>query len=745
MQREGYIEKIIYHNEENGYSVFQVETAEGDEIFVGNGLGISEGFYISAEGEFVVHPQYDLQFKFESYELSVPGDIVGIERYLASGVIKGIGEVTAGRIVSRFGEDSLRIIEEEPERLAEIKGISLSKAQKIALSYSENKESRDVLIFLAGYGISTTLAMKIYKEYGAKTFKVIKENPYRISEDIEGIGFKKADELAVRSGISLYSEERVRAAIVYILNSVNQNGHMYYPKDILINEAESLLEGKGDELFRDNIENALISLSMERKIFIEEIDNETAVYSSWNHYVENESAYMLGQLSLSDVDSEENVARDVRSIEKNSDIDLDDVQREAVITAVTESVSIITGGPGTGKTTIISIIMKYFLGQGKTALLAAPTGRAAKRITESTGYSAKTIHRLLEFGGSSDKDSERGRLKFGRNENNPLECDVVIIDEASMVDSVLFYSLLKALPSDSRLVLVGDTDQLPSVGAGNVLKDMIGSGCFTVIRLEHIYRQDEKSAIITNAHKIKTGEHIIIDNKSSDFFFIPKRGSAEIKKEVIELVSDNLPKYLKISPLEVPVIAPMKKYETGVEELNRSLQKSLNPPGRKKREKDKNDVVFRVGDKVMQTKNNYNLEWKIFGDTKKNIAIEEGIGVFNGDMGIIADIDELNEEVTVEFDDGRVCIYDYNSIEELSHAFAITIHKSQGSEYKAVVIPLLYGPPKLFNRNLIYTAVTRAKQMVVLVGNVGLVNKMIDNTEEQKRYTGFLQKLKKLL
>ena len=745
MQREGYIEKIIYHNPDNGYSVLEVETTEGTEIFVGNGLGISEGFYITAEGEFVVHPQYDLQFKFENYELSVPNDIIGIERYLGSGIIKGIGEVTAGRIVSKFGEDSLRIIEDEPERLAEVKGISLNKAQNIAISYNENKESRDVLIFLSGFGISTTMAMKIYKEYGSKTFGIIKENPYKITEDIEGIGFKKADELAVRSGISLFSDERVRAAIVFILNNVNQDGHMYYPKSILISEAIDLLSGGGEELYEDIIENALITLSMERKIYIEDIDGETAVYSSWNHYVENESAYMLGQLSLTDVDSPENIEKDIRDIEKTGDITLDDIQRDAVLTAVTGSVAIITGGPGTGKTTIISIIMKYFLNQGKEALLAAPTGRAAKRITESTGYSARTIHRLLEFGGASDKDSDRGRLQFGRNESNPLECDAVIIDEASMVDSVLFYSLLKALPVNSRLILVGDTDQLPSVGAGNVLKDMIGSGCFPVIRLEHIYRQDEKSAIITNAHKIKTGEHITIDNKSSDFFFIPKKGSAEVKKEVIELVSDNLPKYLKISPLEIQVIAPMKKYETGVEELNRSLQKSLNPPGRRKYEKEKNDVIFRVGDKVMQTKNNYNMEWKIYGDAKKSLALEEGIGVFNGDMGIIADIDDLNEEVTVEFDDGRVCIYDYNNIEELSHAFAITIHKSQGSEYKAVVIPLLYGPPKLLNRNLIYTAVTRAKQMVVIVGNVGLVNRMIDNTEEQKRYTGFLQKLKKLL
>lgn len=779
MTREGYIEKIIYKNDENGYAVFSVEGEDGEEIFVGNLFGIGEGLYIIAEGEYVNHPQYDIQFKFTSCEIKLPEDTAGIERYLASGIIKGIGEVLAKKIVKKFKSDTLRIIEEEPERLAEISGISERKARAIAASYAEKRDFQEVVIFLSEYGISVNMAIKIYNEYGDDIYEILKGNPYKIAEDISGIGFRAADDIARKMGIASDSIYRLRSAIIYVLNMSSAEGHMYLPKEMLIRKAVELTRetGSGErngymnpydfsygyaeyadgnsaksayEEAAEAMEEQLLELAIESRVIIKTIDGIQAVYSSVNYYVELNTARMLVDLQLRFEMSENELDAAIAEIEKDEDIILDDMQRDAVKSAITAGVAVITGGPGTGKTTIIDAIIKYYSRQGMEIMLCAPTGRAAKRMTESTGWPAQTIHRLLEFNGALEDDSDRSKgLKFGRNSSNPLECDAIIVDEMSMVDSYIFYSLLQAVVYGTRLILVGDVNQLPSVGAGNVLKDIISSDCFPVTVLTKIFRQSEGSDIVFNAHKINRGEHLEINNKSRDFFFIPRNGAPNIIREVKELVSDNLPKYLGILPQEIQVLTPMRKYEVGVENMNTRLQELLNPPAYDKPQKDRNDIVFRKGDKVMQIKNNYKQEWKIYGDspnqTGRGFVVDEGIGVFNGDVGTITDISDYDEEVTVLFDDGREAVYSYSDLDELEHAFAVTIHKSQGSEYPAVIIPLLTGPKKLLNRNLLYTAITRAKRMAVIVGNINLINQMIDNTEEQKRYTSLSLRLQEML
>lgn len=774
MTREGYIEKIIYKNEENGYAVFSVEGEDQEEIFVGTLYGIGEGLYIIAEGEYVNHPQYDIQFKFTSCEIKMPEDNLGIERYLGSGIIKGVGEVLAKKIVKKFKKDTLRIIEEEPERLAEISGISERKARAIATSYAEKREFQEVVIFLSEYGISVNMAIKIFNEYGDSVYEVLKGNPYKIAEDISGIGFKAADDIARKMGIRADSVYRLRSAIVYILNMASLEGHMYLPKDMLIRKAIELTreDGSSNEYSMDYelgyaeyesresaksvyeelyevLEEQLMELSIESKVILKEIDGNVVVYNSLNYYVELNTARILTDLQLKYEMPENELEQAIRDIEKDAAIRLDDTQKEAVKSAITAGVAVVTGGPGTGKTTIIDAIISYFNKQGLEIKLCAPTGRAAKRMTESTGWPAQTIHRLLEFNGALQDETDRNKgLKFGRNSSNPLECDAIIVDEMSMVDSYIFYSLVQAILYGTRLILVGDVNQLPSVGAGNVLKDIINSNCFPVTVLTKIFRQEDGSDIVFNAHRINKGEKLEINNKSKDFFFIPRNGSASIISEVRELVADNLPKYLHVSPADIQVLTPMRKYEVGVENLNVKLQELLNPRVYGKAEHDRNGIVFREGDKIMQIKNNYKKEWKIYGvvarGQSKGLMIDDGVGVFNGDVGVVTEISDYDEEVTVLFDDGREAIYTYSELDELEHAFAVTIHKSQGSEYPAVVIPLLTGPKKLLNRNLLYTAITRAKQMVVIVGNVNMVNQMIDNTEEQKRYTSMSLRLQEL-
>lgn len=674
--------------------------------------------------------------------------MISVERYLGSGIIKGVGEALAKRIVKKFKMDSLRIIEEEPERLAEVKGISERKARDIAVSYNEKKEMQDAIIFLTGYGISINLAVKIFNEYGQEMYKIIRSNPYRIAEDINGVGFKTADEIAERMGISSDSDFRIRAALLYTLLNASQLGHMYLPKQMLVAKTYSLLVADNvpyNEELEDEIGSQIIELQMTGKAIVKELAGDvTAVYAAANYYIELNSARILSDIDLDFTSEDRPLDKMLAQIEEAEKITLEEKQKLAIKNAVNNGVAVITGGPGTGKTTTINAMIKMFEKLNLELMLAAPTGRAAKRITEATGYTAQTIHRLLELsGGGIDEEGNRSAYTFVRNSNNPLEADVIIIDEMSMVDSSLFYSLLQAIMPGTRLVLVGDSNQLPSVGPGNVLKDIIRSGVFSVTVLDKIFRQGENSDIITNAHLINAGKQLEINNKSRDFFYIPRQGSQDIIAELKHLILDSLPGFFQVDPMNIQVLTPMRKYELGVENLNKRLQEILNPSSRSIPEKEKNDVVFRKGDKVMQIKNNYKLEWKIM-DAKDRFVKEEGVGVFNGDVGFIKEIDEFDQKIVVEYDDGRLVDYLYSQLDELEHAYAITIHKSQGSEYPVVVIPLLTGPAKLLNRNLLYTAVTRARKGVVIVGNIGLVKTMIDNIDEQKRYTTFAERLAEL-
>lgn len=763
MVREGYVEKVIYKNDDNGYAVFTVEGEDGEDVFVGNLRGVAEGIYVSAEGEFVEHPTYDLQFKFTSCEIKMPDDIIGVEKYLGSGVIKGVGEALAKRIVKKFKMDSLRIIEEEPERLAEIRGISERKAREIAISYNEKKEMQDALMFLTGLSIPVNLAVKIYNEYGDKLYDIVRTNPYKIAEDITSVGFKTADEIADRLGISKDSDFRVRAAIMYALSGANRLGHMYLPQKMLVGKTYSLLMNDYmpyDPELEMTICNQILELSVAGKIIIKEIgqsepnlddgqdylldeepdtQTENIVYRISDYYTEINSARMLTDLDIDFSKARIDIDKVIKIVEDEEGIKLADAQRQAVEKAVRHGVAVITGGPGTGKTTIINVLIKIYESLRMNIVLAAPTGRAAKRITEATGYAAQTIHRLLELNGGVDDDGDSAYV-FSRNESNPLETDVIIIDEMSMVDSGIFYSLLKAVTPGTRLVLVGDSNQLPSVGPGNVLKDIIASGVFNVSVLDRIYRQGKDSDIIGNAHKINDGVHIEIKNKSEDFFFIPRNGYNEIINELRVLMTKQLPSFFNVDSSDIQVLTPMRKFDLGIENLNRQLQEILNPSGKGKPEYVRGDVVFRQGDKVMQVKNNYKQEWKIM-DPSGRFAKEEGVGVFNGDIGFVKSVDDYDQKLVVEFDDGRESEYPYSQLEELEHAFAITIHKSQGSEYPVVVLPLLKCPPKLLNRNLLYTAVTRARRCVVIVGNIGLANAMIDNEDEQKRFTTFALRL----
>lgn len=771
MLREGYVEKVIYKNEDNGYAVFAVEGEDGEDIFVGNLHGVAEGIYVSAEGEYVEHPTYDLQFKFTSCEIKMPDDMLGVEKYLGSGVIKGVGEALAKRIVKKFRMDSLRIIEEEPERLAEIRGISERKAREIATSYNEKKGMQDALMFLTGLNIPVNLAVRIYNEYGDEVYDIIKTNPYKVAEDITGVGFKTADEIADRLGIGRDSDFRVRAAIMYTLLGANRLGHMYLPQKALVDKTYSLLLNDYmpyDPELEMSICNQILELSVSGKIIIKELEdpeeNENiddieleymdesmedtcgsstnAIYAASNYYTELSSARLLTDLDIDFSKAKLKIDKIISSVEDRENIQLADAQKLAIRNAVDHGVAVITGGPGTGKTTIINVLIKIYESFRMKIVLAAPTGRAAKRITEATGYAAQTIHRMLELTGGVEEE-ETAAYRFARNESNPLEADVIIIDEMSMVDSGIFYSLLKAVAPGTRLVLVGDSNQLPSVGPGNVLRDIIASGVFSVSVLDRIYRQGEDSDIIGNAHKINAGEHIEIKNKSRDFFFIPRNGYNEIIDELKVLLTRQLPSYFDVAIPDIQVLTPMRKYDLGVENLNKQLQEVLNPMAASRPEHDRGDVVFRQGDKVMQIKNNYKLEWKIMDPVGK-FAEEEGVGVFNGDIGFIKTVDDYDQKLVVEFDDGRQAEYPYGQLDELEHAFAITIHKSQGSEYPVVVIPLLRCPPKLLNRNLLYTAVTRARKCVVIVGNIGLANVMIDNEDEQRRYTSFAKRLREI-
>ena len=726
----GYVEHIIYRNADNGYTVLNLVSGEEEITCVGIFSAIAEGENIEASGDYTDHPTYGKQFKVESFEEKAPEDEEAIERYLGSGAIRGIGLALAARIVRRFKVDTFRIIEEEPERLAEVKGISERKAMEIADQVNEKRDLRQAMIFLQQYGITMNLAVKVYQQYGQEVYGIIRENPYRLADDIEGVGFRTADEIAVRVGIRMDSDFRIRSGILYVLLQASTEGHTYLPEEELTRRTGQLLE-VGEE----QIEKQYMDLAIERKIIMKQGENQTQIYAASFYYMEANTATMLKQLNVSYDVPDLEIEERVRRIEKQTGMELDEHQMTAVKEAVRNGLLIITGGPGTGKTTTINTIIKYFEMEGLDIFLAAPTGRAAKRMSETTGFEARTIHRMLELNGGVD-----GAAGFERNEQNPLETDVVIIDEMSMVDISLMHALLKAVAVGTRLILVGDVNQLPSVGPGSVLRDIIRSHECNVVMLTKIFRQASTSDIIVNAHKINQGEEVTLDNKSMDFFFLKRYDADVIISVVLQLIKQKLPKFVDVTPYDIQVLTPMRKGLLGVERLNGILQRYLNPPSPQKREKEHGDILFREGDKIMQTRNNYQLEWEI--RTKYGLSVDKGTGVFNGDMGIVREINDFAETMTVEFDEGRMVEYPYKLLDELELAYAITIHKSQGSEYPAVVIPLLSGPSMLMNRNLLYTAVTRARKCVTLVGNEVTFAQMVQNTSQQKRYSGLCDRLK---
>lgn len=727
----GYVEHIVFRNEENGYTVFHLENEDGEVTCVGNLNFITEGEMLELEGEYVNHSVYGNQLKVSAYRVKEPEDLVSIERYLGSGAIKGIGQTMASRIVKKFREDTFRIIEEEPERLAEIKGISERKAMEIASQMEEKKDMRKSMIYLQKYGISTKLAAKIYQRYGMKVHQILEENPYRLADDIEGVGFRTADEIAARIGIHTDSDYRIRSGLFYILQQAVAEGHIYLPEELLLRRAKVLL---GIEI--EDIEKYIMDLCMERKTVMKEKDGKVIVYPAHYYYMELNTAKMLNDLDIDCQMPEDMMEKRLRAVEEKEKIELDPLQHKAVIESIKHGLLILTGGPGTGKTTTINTMIQFFESEGLSILLAAPTGRAAKRMTEATGYEAQTIHRLLEVNGNPEEESTGG---FLRNRENPLEADVIIIDEMSMVDLNLMHALLSAVVQGTRLILVGDVDQLPSVGPGSVLKDIISSERFHVVTLTKIFRQAGESDIIMNAHKINAGEPVELNKKSRDFFFVKCDEADTIIGGIIALIQRKLPQYVQAHPNEIQVMTPTRKGLLGVERMNVILQKYLNPADEKKTEREINGRLFREGDKVMQIKNNYQLEWEIC--TRFGLTVDKGMGVFNGDMGVISEINEYKETVEVEYDEGRKVKYGFDMVDELELAYAITVHKSQGSEYPAVILPLLPGSKLLYNRNLLYTAVTRAKKCLTIIGSDTTFQEMIRNKSEQERYTSLAERI----
>lgn len=737
---KGYIGKFVFQSDDGGYTVMEV-IANGKAITcVGTVRGYSVGETVEVEGEYVVHPIYKKQIKISGIRAVAPEDSVAIERYLGSGAIRGIGESLAARIVKCFGEDTLRIMEEEPERLAEVKGISARKAQDIANQLVEKRDLREAMIFLQQYGISQTLANKIYVKYGNEIYRIMKENPYRLAEDITGVGFKTADEIAKKSGILVDSDYRIRCGILHAMLETTSEGHCYYPKELLLNKASEILE-----LPIEALESQMYNLAMDKRIVIKKAGEEERVYAASYYYEEAKCAAKLLELKTSyedwqPIEPVKEIERKIDRIQQSMDMELEDLQRQAVLQCVQSGVFVLSGGPGTGKTTTINAIIRYFDREGLDVYLAAPTGRAAKRMTETTGYEARTIHRLLEISG--ELSEERKNAFFERNEDNPLEADVVIIDEVSMVDIHLLKALLTALIPGTKLVLVGDMDQLPSVGPGQVLKDILASECFPFVKLQKIFRQAKESHIVSYAHKINRGETIDFSEKYCDFFLLDKDNAEVIYSYIEQLMKAKIPKQFGVQMYETQVLTPMRKGSLGVEMLNQVLQERLNPASPEKAEHEYGDVIFREGDKVMQIKNNYNLEWEVIGNY--NIPIDSGQGVFNGDVGVVEEVNEFSKTLTVLFDDGRTVMYPFSALDELEHAFAVTIHKSQGSEYPAVIIPVLTGPKMLLNRNLFYTGVTRAKNCVVLLGNTMAFQEMIASKSQQKRYTSLDERLREI-
>lgn len=734
---QGYVDHIVFRNADNGYTVLNLISDEDEITCVGIFPVVTEGEILLLHGEYTSHPTYGEQFQMKSYETKPPEDVLSMERYLASGAIKGIGVALAARIVRRFKNDTFRIMEEEPERLAEVKGISERMAMEISNQMVEKKDLRDAMIFLEKYGISTNLAVKIYQAYGQEIYSVIRENPYRMAEEVSGIGFKIADEIASRVGIRTDSDFRIRSGILYCLTGAATLGHTYLPREELLRYANQLL---GVE--PEHIEGHIMNLAMDGKVELK----EEGIYAKSFYRMEQRSAGMLHALNQEYDVTPAKLAQAIARISEEEQMELDEWQAEAVRQAATHGLFVLTGGPGTGKTTTIRAMISYFVGEGYDIFLAAPTGRAAKRMSETTGYEAKTIHRMLEVNGAMSEAEESAKQiggMFERNEKNPLEADVIIIDEMSMVDITLLYALLKAVGTGTRLILVGDVNQLPSVGPGNVLRDIIASGCFPVVTLQKIFRQASQSDIVVNAHKINDGEHIALDNKSKDFFLLKRYDADVIINVMLQLVKQKMPRYVDATSYDIQVLTPTRKGLLGVERLNTILQQYLNPPAKQKKEHQVGDRIFREGDKVMQIRNNYQLEWEI--RSRYGLAIDKGLGVFNGDVGIIQEINDYSSTVSVLYDENRLVQYPFKGLDELELAYAITIHKSQGSEYPAVVMPLLPGPRMLMNRNLLYTAVTRARKCITIVGDENVFYQMVDNTTQQRRYSGLQERIKEAL
>ena len=736
---KGYVDHIIYQNKDNGYAVLSMNVDDEEEICVGIFRGVDNGENLEITGEYVEHPSYGFQFKASSFKVVEPDDLLSMERYLGSGAIKGVGEALAKRIVKKFGKDTFRVIEEEPERLVEVKGISERIAQQIADQMIEKREIREAFLFLQKYGITNTLAVKIYEKYGMGMYGILKENPYRLAEDIQGVGFRLADEIAEKIGIHTDSDYRIRSGILYTLLQASLEGHMFLPMEILVRRSVDLLQVP-EEAIRAQVQN----LHMDHKVVVKKTGDELEVYAFSYYYAELNCARMLRELNVlmesALLDSEEKrIETILQRILKEQGLELDELQKNAVLECVKHGIMILSGGPGTGKTTTINTIIRYFDEEGMDILLAAPTGRAAKRMAEATGYEARTIHRMLEINGGMEDES---RARFERNGENPLEADVVIIDEMSMVDIYLFQSLLEAVSVGTRLILVGDVDQLPSVGPGQVLRDLIESKCFSTVMLKKIYRQAGESDIVMNAHRINMGQKIALNNKSKDFFFLPRNDVQVIYKHMIQLITEKLPRYVEAQPYDIQVLTPMRKGSLGVETLNEILQRYLNPADPSKQEHMTGERIFREGDKVMQIKNNYQLEWEIV--SQYGIRIDSGSGVFNGDIGTIRRIREESSTVQVEYDEHRLVEYTFSQLDEIELAYAITIHKSQGSEYPAVLLPLLSGPKMLMNRNLLYTAVTRARKCVTILGSQEVVDGMIENENQYHRYTGLGRRILEL-
>ncbi|MCR4787278.1 MAG: ATP-dependent RecD-like DNA helicase [Lachnospiraceae bacterium] len=734
----GHVDHIIYENKENGYTVLLlIDDDQQELVCVGTMPGLDTGIKLKLKGDFVEHHTYGTQLKVSSYEEILPEDTEEIERYLASGAIKGIGQSLAARIVRKFGKDTFRIMEEEPERLAEIKGISSRIAQEIGSQVYEKRELRQIFIFLQKYGISNNLAAKIYERYREQTYGIMMENPYRIAEDIQGVGFKTTDEIASKMGINVDSEYRIRCGSLYAMQCATQEGHIYLPMDELLSRASEILNVEKEHIY-PLIEN----LAVDGKFTVK----KDRVYLSSYYKSELACAVMLKELNVSMSEEEfNNEIPEIRSVLdsvlKEQGLSEDEMQSDALFKCVKNGVAIISGGPGTGKTTTINTLIRYFESKGLDIMLAAPTGRAAKRMQEATGYESRTIHRMLEVNGGMVSDERAPR--FERDEDNPLETDVVIIDEMSMIDIHLFRALLKAISVGTRLIMVGDVDQLPSVGPGQILRDLIDSGAFATVMLKRIFRQDGESDIVVNAHKINEGKQIALDNKSRDFFMLERNDYRVIYKHMVQMITEKLPKYVNASPFDIQVMTPMKKGNLGVESLNGILQEYLNPNDGTKKELEHQGRLFRTGDKVMQVKNDYQLEWEVV--SRYDIPIDSGTGVFNGDTGIIKYIDPREKTLVVEFDENRLVGYDYGSLEEIELAYAITVHKSQGSEYPAVIFPILQGPRMLLNRNLLYTAVTRAKNCVVILGDPNTVRQMIDNESTNERYTSLCERIKEVM